>query len=354
MIALNLVGHFDAADGYGSMTEHACLGLVRAGVDVNAVPLRLRMETLDPITRQVVIGSGPLNPDIPTLYFSWVRPDIELYRGRGLFAYTMWESDRLPISWVDALNHTDGVIVPSQYCAEVFRSNGVLTPLRVIPHGVDPDVYSPVARPDRETFTTLMVGTVEPRKHVDVGVRAWHEAFGDDMSARLIIKARNGEKGLHGFHAGDDERISVVSETEPTRGIMHWYQEADVLLALGSEGFGLPSIEALATGLPIVALNSEGQGDICRAIPELIEQVSPAEWEAATVPGRGVFGRRGRPSVHRVADALKNVRCDYSRWTDNARQASSWVLRNRDVRREGPAILDFLTEQRAFSTGHQS
>ena len=45
-------------------------------------------------------------------------------------------------------------------------------------------------------------------------------------------------------------------------------------------GFGLPLVEAMATGLPVIALNSEGQSDVCEdAGPELVLSVVPERWE---------------------------------------------------------------------------
>ena len=67
----------------------------------------------------------------------------------------------------------------------------------------------------------------------------------------------------------------MLEDLEPTRGIAHWYARADVLLALGNEGFGLPLVEAMATGLPVIALDSEGQSDVCADAGGLVMPVVP-------------------------------------------------------------------------------
>jgi glycosyltransferase involved in cell wall biosynthesis len=158
-----------------------------------------------------------------------------------LFINTMWESSRLPAGWTAALNRARTVIVPTRFVAKVCRESGVTVPIEVVPEGVDPAVYHYLERPTRPGLTTLIVGTVVERKHVREGVAAWKQAFADDPEARLLIKAR--------FHLNnyqpDDPRITFVDANETSRGIAHWYREADVLLALGNEGFGLLLVEGM-------------------------------------------------------------------------------------------------------------
>src|SRR6266487_5559122 len=113
-----------------------------------------------------------------------------------------------------------------------------------LPEGVDPEIYHLEDRPPRAGLTTLMVAPVDDRKHVLKGVAAWKKVFGNDPEARLIIKTSYNYRN----YTPDDVRISYIDRAEKTRGIAHWYRQADVLLALGNEGFGLPLVEGMATG----------------------------------------------------------------------------------------------------------
>ena len=152
------------------------------------------------------------------------------------------------------------VIVPSTFVADTCRASGVTRPVVVVPLGADPDVYHWQPREDRPGLVSLIVAPVDGRKHTRLAIAAWKEAFAGDPDARLIIKT------TYGYHnyVPDDPRISYVDRAEPTRGIAAWYRRADILLALGNEGFGLPMVEGMATGLPVVALDAEGQADVCR------------------------------------------------------------------------------------------
>ena len=224
------------------------------------------------------------------------------------------------------------MIVPTRFVARVCRDSGVEVPIVVIPEGIDPDVYPYVERPEREGLTTLVVATFVERKNTRVAVAAWKRAFDGDPTARLIVKARFG----YGNFVPDDPRIQLVDDSEPTRGIAHWYERADVLLALGSEGFGLPLVEGMATGLPAIALDSEGQSDTCADAAGLLLPVEPATWRDYEDTTFGRCGVHGCPSVEDVADRLRWVADHRDEARALGRAAAEWVPREPQRLDEGP------------------
>jgi glycosyltransferase involved in cell wall biosynthesis len=336
--AIAVAAHFSVTSGYGSMAEYLVRGLARAGAQVHAVPLSLDPRGLsDEFNRQLHRGAPP--PASPTIYFCWPQSSLGHFRGvPDLFINTMWESARLPAGWADALDRARSVIVPSRFVADACRASGVSIPIDVVAEGVDPEVYHFEERPERPGITTLTIGPVNDRKHVDKGIDAWKRAFAGDGDARLIVKT---QYGYHNY-TPDDDRISYVDCIEHTRGIAHWYRQADVLLALGNEGFGLPLIEAMATGLPVVALASEGQADVCEEARDVVLAVPPATHEPYSPAAFGDCGLRGVPSVTAVADRLTWVRQHRAEAREMGRAASAWVLTHRSIWQKPPAVLDIL------------
>ncbi len=223
-------------ESYGAMAEYLVLGMVREGATVNAAPIAFDSAGYTDEFVALVQSSRP-DARAPVLYDCWPRPELERYLSTpDLFIHTMWESSRLPAGWAARLNRARAVIVPTPFVADVCRASGVSVPIDVIPEGLDPEIYRLMTRPERPGLTTLIVGTPSARKHVREGVAAWQAAFAGDPAARLIIKTRFGVGGA----LPADPRIRVIDREETSRGIAHWYGEADVLLALGNEGFGLP------------------------------------------------------------------------------------------------------------------
>lgn len=335
---LTLAATFRVYDGYGSMGEYIALGMSRAGATVNIAPLLIDLNGTSEEFKAIFNAS---RPEIigPVLYFcgpsEWLDPYREV---EELFINTMWEADRLPALWPERLNLARAVIVPSRFLVDAFRKSGVNVPVEVVAQGVDPDVYHYEQRPERDGLTTLMVGAVDERKHIDEGIAAWKLAFEHDTRARLIIKSRF-QKGNYSF---DDSRITFFKHDEATRGIAHWYREADVLLALGNEGFGLPLVEGMATGLPVIALDSEGQADICAEAADCLLPVAPIKWMPYNEPNWGPSGVQGVPGIEDVASRLRWVATHRTEAREMGLAASAWALKHRNVWQMGPAILDVM------------
>ena len=180
-----------------------------------------------------------------------------------------------------------------------------------------------------------MVGVLAPRKNFRDAVAAWKLAFADDADARLILKARFQVDS----YVPDDPRIRVVDTNEATRGIAHWYERADILLALGNEGFGLPLVEGMATGLPAVALDAEAQSDVCREAEGKLLPVPPRDWAPVNHELFGPSGVRALPDVEAVARQLRWVADHRDEARAMGRRASRWAHSRRNVWDMGPAVL---------------
>jgi len=325
-------------DGLGSMGEYLVLGMARAGAEVTLTLLRHDLEGTLPELRKL-ISTRPAVIDDPTVILAWWGDRLDAYSRAPLFVNTMWETSRIPADWPARLNMARAVIVPTRFVADVFRSCGVNVPVYVVPQGVDPAVYHLEERTGRDGLTTLMVGVVCPRKNVAEGILAWQRAFAGDPEARLLIKSRFGAPALE---VGGDDRIRFVDSNETTRGIAHWYREADVLMALGNEGFGLPLVEAMATGMPVIALDTEGQSDVCTDAGDLVLSVPAGRWERVSQAPFGDCGIRAVPDVDAVAARLRWVADHRDEAAALGRESSAWAIRHRDVWDMGPAILDLM------------
>lgn len=332
---------FNVSTGYGSMAEYLVLGLERAGATVTVMPLGLNLDGMTP-EFELISRRSPSDAGGPVLYFHWPRStDLDRFGpARDLFINTMFEGSRLPAGWTERLNRARAVIVPTHFVARACRDSGVRVPIEVIPEGIDPDVYHFEQRPERSSPVTLMVGPIDDRKHVLVGVASWKEVFAGDPDARLIIKTQYGFQN----YTPDDPRIQYVDRIETTRGIAHWYREADLLLALGNEGFGLPMVEAMATGLPVIALNSEGQTEVCTEAGDCVLTVEPAEWKPFRSDAFGLGGVRGVPAVSEVVEKLRWVIAHRTEARDLGRRASAWAMAQRNIWAKAPAVLAVMEQ----------
>ncbi len=323
---------FNVFSGYGSMAEYLALSMARLGVTVNPRPIAINTEGLSGEFLDLWHRSKP-DAHAPVVFFHWLNADVDALGG-DLFINTMYESSRLPPGWAEKLNRARAVIAPTRFVARIMRDSGVTVPIEVIPEGVDPAVYPYVEREQRPGLVTLIVAPVDERKNTTAGIAAWKQAFAGDPDARLIIKSSYDYQN----YQPDDPRIRYYDLPERTRGILRWYAQADVLLALGSEGFGLPMVEGMATGLPVIALNSEGQADAVEDAPGLLLPVDPV----ALKPHAPSGGVHGVPGVEAVADRLRWVAEHRAEASELGRAASVWAHAQRNVWAKGAAVIDLI------------
>jgi glycosyltransferase involved in cell wall biosynthesis len=263
---------------------------------------------------------------------------------RHVFLLAMYESTWTPPHWVQKMNRATGIIVPSRWVRDNFVRGGVQRPVQVIPLAVDPSIYSYCERPRRPGLTSLVVGAIEhpewDRKNYRVAVDAWKMVARPED--RLILKSTV----VGCSYDPGDVRISIRGD-EGGQGIPQYYQQADLLLALGVEGFGLPLVEAMATGLPCIALNYAGQADICGQ--GLTYDVLPVGERPFSCPVMGPAGTAKFPSAAEVADKIQHVMDHLDEARDMGRRACEWVTQHRTLRQRSCAVLQFAGETMRIS-----
>ena len=138
-------------------------------------------------------------------------------------------------------------------------------PMRVIPNGIDLDVYKPGLAPIRhlrdDNINILFVGRLEKRKGLGDLLRAYRAMSSRIPRVRLIIV---GDGPLHGrvesYIARHRLGNVVMAGYVPDSVKPRYYNSADIFCApaTGAESFGIVLLEALASGLPVVATEVPG------------------------------------------------------------------------------------------------
>jgi phosphatidylinositol alpha-mannosyltransferase len=140
---------------------------------------------------------------------------------------------------------------------------------RIVPNGVDLDRFCPNGRvplAGRPTF--LFVGRFEPRKGLEVlvdGIRLAEPRLGTRPRLIVVGDGSMRRRLLHrAARAGIDIEWAGAVRPEEIAG---FYQAADLLIApaLYGESFGIVLIEALASGLPVVASAIDGFCEVLAA-----------------------------------------------------------------------------------------
>lgn len=166
------------------------------------------------------------------------------------------------------------VIVPSRITREALRADGVRARFAVVPSSVPVPAASPQGRErlradlglSAEAPLLLCVGRLGPEKRVDLllrvaanlkarglglGPSAFRLALVGDGQCRSALEAMAEEYGV--------ADVTLFAGAQPRASIGDWYAAADLfLLSSPAETQGLVLVEAMAAGLPCVAVDYGG------------------------------------------------------------------------------------------------
>ena len=275
---INWYGTLSAGQGYSGSGEQTAIALERREdtdvtvISFNPVPqINLSAEGRKLKSKPFQFADVALCHGFPASFSS-----IQNHKFR--VGYTMFETDKLPdgnTPWTgkfptaaDAINkQLDLLLVPSTYCVELFRDSGVTIPIEVVPNGVSQEYYSFIDRSDHLTskkpFTFLMMATLTTRKNPGMVISAFSSLFRDNKDARLILKTQSGTLGHMQFNE-DMGDITVIDQAYKMDDMKKLMAEADCFVFPSrGEGFGMPPIEAMATGLPTIVAKNTGMIDYC-------------------------------------------------------------------------------------------
>lgn len=175
-----------------------------------------------------------------------------------------------------SMRRADRIVVPSHAVAHALREvvpSIAADAVRVVPHGVAARFvpWTPEARAATLARLGLVrpyllhVGTVEPRKNVDVLLDAWERLHAAGRDVDLVLAGRLGwnvamlERRLAAARAtGRVHHLGYVDDAD----LPALYAGA-ILCVFPSayEGFGLPPLEAMACGAPVLASDAGALGE---------------------------------------------------------------------------------------------
>lgn len=170
-------------------------------------------------------------------------------------------------------NHVDGIVAPTKKTEKLLRSYGVKKTIRIIPTGIDFTPFCPESYTNEEVEKlkdifkipkdhpiVLFVGRVAKEKSIDVLIKAMPKLLEQVPDARLVIVGDGPERlALEELAANLGVRDQVIfTGMQPWRTIGRMYQLGDVFVSASvTETQGLTFAEAMAAGLPVIAMEDE-------------------------------------------------------------------------------------------------
>ncbi len=291
---INYSGRWEKNEGYGTFTYEFFKGLTKTGIQ----PVPIHLEQFNDWELEHFRAAG-INLGDPLLLIH--PPDLRYVTkvpGR-VWCFTMYEATALPENWVSNINRfCERLIVPSQFCYDVFEGQGVEKPIHIVPGGIDPQMPLYTREIDRP-YTFLCLADRGSRKGYDLVWQAFYDVFGDDPNVRLVTKMRQDPEGLVNYlsEAGSDYRTSLFkSDVEKVKDI---YANVDCMVfPTRGEGYGLPPREAAACGVPTICTRWSGTADVDNWGIGIGYKL-----KRSLLPGNGLWAE---PNYEELKEAMRN------------------------------------------------
>ena len=184
-------------------------------------------------------------------FHAFSHSNIGYYYGRGILQ--------------PYLQHIHRGIAVSEPARRFFNRYFPEFPLRVIPNGIDVNVFKPGLSPIRhlrdENVNILFVGRLEKRKGLGDLLRGYEFMRERVPQSRLIIVGDGPLRGKVESYISRHRLANVVmAGYVPDSVKPRYYSSADIFCApaTGAESFGIVLLEAMASGLPVVATEVPG------------------------------------------------------------------------------------------------
>jgi glycosyltransferase involved in cell wall biosynthesis len=266
------------------------------------------------------------------------------FRGHNI-QWIVFESTRIPENILAVCHTSEQVWVPTDWGRSVLIANGIGSDrVRVIPEAVDGNMFHTHGRRPygkARPFRFLSIGKYEQRKSLDETIDAFAQVYANTPAIELVIKSNYFVNHDQKFQQlknkiKDLNNVSLLWGEMPVNELAELYRSCDAfVLPSKAEGWGLPLIEAAASGLPIITTGYSGHTEFLNHIPDSVlpvtytmGPVTCAEYQHYYPDTGGNWGTWARPDVVSIANAMQTVCREYEDLFERA-CANSFTIRRK-------------------------
>lgn len=222
--------------------------------------------------------------------------DLAVHLYPEQFRYKDWLL--LHVFSAHAVREADDIIAVSQATADdVAKYYGRTQRVHVIHHGVDHERFRVSGgevsiRAFKKPYI-LYVGQLQPRKNLVRLIRAFEQLKWSRPELQLVIAGGHGwlkQPILEAIKKSSAAKDIVLPGVVPDNLLPALYRQAEVfVLPSLYEGFGMPILEAMACGCPVVTSNVSSMPEVAGEAAVLVE---PIDTESIAAGIKEALGRR--------------------------------------------------------------
>ncbi len=259
-------GNLEKLSSFSIVNRILIAGLKSLGFNVKEVPADSN-KTID------------LQGEIPDLYIFHGHP-YDYVNAPGKFNifilnyeyFEIKKEDRVLIERLN--NYFDLVLASTNFVRKILISNGLTTPVELLPWGVDRSEFNPDVKPRKikglKGFNFIYAGVFTERKGIDILIDAFINEFSAHEDVALVIKEamrwKHFEPWIEKVMARTKKRSApkIIHINRADTSIAGYFTACDAgVFPFRGEGFGLPILECIASGRRVLVTKGTGPVDFC-------------------------------------------------------------------------------------------
>jgi glycosyltransferase involved in cell wall biosynthesis len=291
-----------------------------------------------------LIASNSSNNDVHIFFFPL---DVNLNIKGKVIKWGIFEANLLTDEYIDYLIKCHLVWVPSKWAKKVLIDHGLeKNKVDVVPEGVNPTIFHPFNYnffEQDEIFRFYMIGKNENRKGIKELLEGFKLAYGNDPNVKLFLKADNFWSDRNKNTDKNKELLSLINDHNLNNvtlltGKLKLSEISMIhaccnvfIFPTRAEGWGLPLIEAIAAGSPVITNFYSGQTEY---LQHITDQIKMLDFNVCSINQDELFSnvKLGAEwvvsSIDSIASSMIFMKNNFSNFKIKSLLASEFVRKN--------------------------
>lgn len=367
--------------GYGEASRNHLMSLIKANV-----PITIQRIQYEPTEKELY---GEMGETLSQFIDRLIDYDVVVQHltpehfprfkeaGKINIGFMYWETSRIPEQWVgDINNHVDAVFVVCDYTVDSLHNSGITVPVyKILPamnaeyFKSDAKVVIPGLSYDVYKFYSIFQWT--ERKNPGGLLKAYLTTFTNDDKVELIIKTYVNDTSTRSRDFIRQEIINLKgglqlpADKYPPIRLLWQFLTRDEVIALHrlgdcfvlphrSEGLGMPHLEAMFAGKPVISTDIGGNVEFMfdansYLISHQLTPVFGMGW-APWYKGNQLWGE---PNIKELMDKMRYVYDHQNEAIEVARKAKIYVEEKYTYESSSKTLIDVINkvEDRVSTVG---